>query len=159
MVIEDNCVLDAKGSSNKGISIGRRSNCNPRNVVLSCKNGDIAVGSNTVIGINSLIHAVEGSNVSVGQDVLHICLCIHNRRRQLSLGKPDLPIRKQGLVSKGGIDIGSNVWLGASVNVTDGVTIAEGNIIGAYSLVNKSIETRDYISFGVPAKPHKSRIQ
>jgi len=157
VVIEDNCVLDAKGEDNQGITIGNGVIVS-RNVILSCKDGDIAIGSNTVIGINSLIHALEGSNVSVGDNVLIAAYVYIIGGGNYNYSKPDIPINKQGLVSKGGINIGSNVWIGASTNITDGVTIAEGNIIGAYSLVNKSIQQKDYISFGIPAKPHKSRV-
>ena len=158
VVVEDNCVLDAKGDSNQGITIGDGVIVS-RNVILSCKNGDINIGNNTVIGINSLVHALQDSNVVIGNDVLVAAYVYLIGGGNYNFGKPDLPIRKQGLVSKGGITIADNVWLGASVNVTDGVTIAEGNIIGAYSLVNKSVETKDYISFGIPAKPHKGRIE
>ena len=40
VVIDDNCLLDAKGASNEGIRIGDRVFVG-RNSILSCKNGDI----------------------------------------------------------------------------------------------------------------------
>src|ERR1700737_2959456 len=47
VVIDDNCLVDAKGSSNSGIRIGRGVFIG-RNSILSCKNGeiDIADGAN-----------------------------------------------------------------------------------------------------------------
>lgn len=158
VVVEDNCVLDAKGEENRGITIGSGVILS-RNVVLGCKDADIAIGSNTVVGINSVIHAVKGSNVALGEDVLVSAYVYIIGGGNYHYGRADIPIREQGLVSKGGITIGSNVWIGASVNITDGVSIAPGNIIGAYGLVNKSIQKKDSISFGIPAKLQKSRIK
>ncbi len=156
VIIEDNCVLDAKGGDNKGITLGNGVLIS-RNVVLSCKDGDISIGNNTILGINSLVHAVQGSNVSIGNDVLISAYVYLVGGGNYKYSKPNIPIRQQGLISKGGISIEDNVWLGASVNVTDGVTIKKGNIIGSYSLVNKSIEKQDFISYGVPAKLSKKR--
>ncbi|MGM0365716.1 MAG: hypothetical protein ACQEP5_04200 [Actinomycetota bacterium] len=157
VVVEDNCVIDAKGEDNRGISIGNGVIVS-RNVVLSCKDGDITIGSNTVIGINSVIHALSESSVSVADDVLISAYVYIIGGGNYNYSRPDIPIREQGLVSRGGINIGRNVWIGASTNITDGVDIAEGNIIGACSLVNKSIKQKDYISFGIPAKPKKNRV-
>ncbi len=40
VVVDDNCLLDAKGESNRGIRIGSGVFIG-RNTILSCKNGDI----------------------------------------------------------------------------------------------------------------------
>jgi maltose O-acetyltransferase len=47
--------------------------------------------------------------------------------------------------------IGNNVWLGSRVMVLKGVTIADNSVVGAMSLVTKSIPA-DSIAAGVPAK-------
>src|SRR6187455_898223 len=51
VVIDDNCLLDAKGESNGGIHIGSRVFIG-RNTILSCKNGDIHVADEVNIGFN-----------------------------------------------------------------------------------------------------------
>jgi serine acetyltransferase len=43
VVIDDNCLVDAKGDTNTGISIGDGVFIG-RNTILSCKNGDITIG-------------------------------------------------------------------------------------------------------------------
>ena len=48
---------------------------------------------------------------------------------------PDKPITWQGFTSKGPTRIGDNVWCGANVVVTSGVTIGERCVIGANSVV------------------------
>ena len=56
------------------------------------------------------------------------------------------------------IVIEDNVWLGASVNVVDGVRISSGSFVGACSLVAKYIEKEDSISIGIPARFVKKRF-
>jgi len=53
--------------------------------------------------------------------------------------------------SEKAINIGEDVWLGCNVIVLKGVTIGKGAIVGASSLVNKSIPPYE-IWAGVPAK-------
>jgi acetyltransferase-like isoleucine patch superfamily enzyme len=60
-------------------------------------------------------------------------------------------IQKQPLVSKGGIRIGDDVWLGTGVIVLDGVQIGNGAVIGAGSVVTKAIPENS-IAIGNPAK-------
>ncbi len=58
--------------------------------------------------------------------------------------------RDYGL-SREGIEIEDNCWIGSGVRILDGVTIGRGSVIGAGSVVTKSIP-RDSIAVGVPAK-------
>lgn len=67
----------------------------------------------------------------------------------------DKLIRLQGGVSKPVI-IENNVWIGARVTILCGVTIREGSIIAAGSVVVKSTPPFT-ISGGVPAKIIKER--
>ena len=50
------------------------------------------------------------------------------------------------------IHIGSDVWFGACVTVVPGVTIGDGAIIGAGSVVTKDVPARTVVA-GVPARP------
>lgn len=49
------------------------------------------------------------------------------------------------------VKIGKNVWLGEGVIVMPGVEIGDGCVIGAHSIVNKSIPA-NCIAVGAPAK-------
>jgi acetyltransferase-like isoleucine patch superfamily enzyme len=64
---------------------------------------------------------------------------------------PDKPVTWQGFSSKGPTRIGDNVWLGANVVVTSGVSIGERCVIGANSVVTASIEPFS-IAAGAPAR-------
>ncbi|OYU85541.1 MAG: acetyltransferase [Flavobacterium sp. BFFFF2] len=66
-----------------------------------------------------------------------------------------LSIRHQG-VSRKGIKIGKNCWIGSKVTILDGVTMGEGCIIAAGSVVTKSFPEQSIIG-GVPAKLLKTR--
>ena len=49
------------------------------------------------------------------------------------------------------IHIGSDVWFGARVTVVPGITIGDGAIIGAGSVVTKDVPARTVVA-GVPAR-------
>src|SRR5260370_19581979 len=67
VVIDDNCLLDAKGESNRGIRIGDGVFIG-RNSILSCKNGDIELGDGAHIGFNCEVYSA--SRVTIGRAVL-----------------------------------------------------------------------------------------
>jgi acetyltransferase-like isoleucine patch superfamily enzyme len=64
---------------------------------------------------------------------------------------PDRPVPWQGFTTKGPTRIGANVWLGANVVVTSGVTIGERCVIGANSVVTRDIPPFS-IAAGAPAR-------
>lgn len=64
-------------------------------------------------------------------------------------------IRHQG-VSRKGIKIGNNCWIGSKVTILDGVSIGNGCVIAAGSVVTKSFPDNSIIG-GIPAKILKSR--
>jgi acetyltransferase-like isoleucine patch superfamily enzyme len=61
------------------------------------------------------------------------------------------PITWQGFTTKGPTRIGDNVWCGAHVVVTSGVTIGERCVIGANSVVTEDIPAFS-IAAGAPAR-------
>lgn len=153
VVIDDNCVLDAKGSSNKGIIIGDNVVIS-RNTVLSCKDGSIEIGNNVNFAINCIVHSE--SNVEIGENTLIASFCYIIGGGMHRFERTDIPIIQQGSISKG-IVIEKNVWLGADVKVLDGVRIGKDSIIGTGAVVNADIPEFS-IAAGVPAKIIRKRI-
>jgi acetyltransferase-like isoleucine patch superfamily enzyme len=68
----------------------------------------------------------------------------------------DLPVRKQPLVSRKGITVGNDAWLGYGVVLLDGAQIGEGAVIGAGSVVTGEIPA-GAVAAGVPARVIKYR--
>jgi virginiamycin A acetyltransferase len=62
-----------------------------------------------------------------------------------------------GHVSKGGVAIGNNVWIGDGVVILSGVKIGNGAIIGAGAIVTKDVP-RYSVAVGNPAKVIKTRF-
>lgn len=155
IVVDDNVTLDAKGDNNRGISIGADSIVS-RNTILSCKNGDIDIGERCMLGINTLIHAAEKCNVTLGDDVLVAANVYIMGSGVYGSDQLDVPFKKQGIFPRGGISISNNVWLGSNAQILDGVTIGTGAIVGSSAVVNKSVAEYDVVG-GIPAKLIKSR--
>ncbi|MBT65243.1 MAG: acetyltransferase [Puniceicoccaceae bacterium] len=68
---------------------------------------------------------------------------------------PNQAIHDQGL-SHVPITIADDVWIGGRVNLTGGITIGHGTVIGGGSVVTKDIPPMS-IAVGIPAKVVKSR--
>lgn len=64
---------------------------------------------------------------------------------------PDEPVPWQGFSGKGPTRIGDNVWLGANVVVTSGVSIGRRSVIGANSVVIEDVPAHS-IAAGAPAR-------
>ncbi len=155
VIIDDHAVLDAKGNSNVGIHIGADTIVS-RGVVLSCKNGDIHIGAHCTVGINTLVHAMQGSDVTIGDDVLIGAFCYFIGSGPYGTENLELPFKEQGMTPQGGVTVANNVWFGSHVQVFDGVTVGTGSIVGASTVVNKDVADYDVVA-GVPMAKIKSR--
>jgi len=151
VVIDDHCVLDAKGTDNRGIVIGNGVFLG-RNSILSCKNGDIVLGDNVNIGFNSEVFSA--SRVTLERNALVAAYCYFIGGDH-DFQSADVSVLDQSRSSRG-ITIGEGVWLGAGVKVLDGIRIAEHSIIGANAVVNRDIPAYS-IAVGVPAKVIRKR--
>jgi acetyltransferase-like isoleucine patch superfamily enzyme len=152
VIVDDNCLLDAKGSSNDGIRLGDGVFLG-RNTILSCKNGDIVLEAGVNIGFNSQISS--GSSVRVGKDGLLASYCYLIGGGHESGGDPSLSIQEQKAVSHG-ITLDSNVWLGAGAKVMDGVSIGADSIIGTGAVVSADVPARS-VAAGIPARVIRER--
>lgn len=151
VVIDDGCLLDAKGSDNMGITI-RDNALISRYTILSCKNGDIELDEYANIGV--FCNISSNSKLKIGKKVLvgpHCSLFATEHKSE----NPDVPIADQGWKSRG-ICIEDNVWIGAGVVVLDGVTIGKDSIIGAGAVVSEDIPEFS-VAVGIPAKVVKRR--
>ena len=155
VVIDDNCMLDAKGSDNEGIQIGNRVFLG-RNSILSCKDGNIRLEDGVNIGFNCEIFS--SGEVVIGANTLVAAYCYLVGGGNYDLSQQGVDFAEQdGLEATQGIMIEQNCWLAADVKVLDGVTIGTGSVIGAGAVVRGSIPANS-LAAGVPAKVIRSRI-
>lgn len=111
--------------------------------------GRLTIASRVIIGSGANIRAA-GGEISIGQNSMlgqQVSLIASNH--VISSEKPyrDLPWDE----SKIGVSIEENVWLGAGVTVLPGCAIGKNSIIGAGSVVTKSIPDNE-IWAGIPAR-------
>lgn len=69
----------------------------------------------------------------------------------------DVPMVKSGETETQQVSIGDDVWVGLNSTILPGISIGEGSIIAAHSLVNKDVEPYSIVG-GVPAKLIKKRV-
>jgi acetyltransferase-like isoleucine patch superfamily enzyme len=128
-----NCRIDAYTESNKEVVID--------------------IGNN--VQINDYVHIGAVESIEIGDNVLiasKVFITDHNHGSYAGeiQDSPDSIPQERPIYSKKVI-IEKNVWLGEFVAVLSGVTIGEGSIIGAMSVVNKDIPPFS-IAVGSPAK-------
>jgi acetyltransferase-like isoleucine patch superfamily enzyme len=146
VVIDDNCLVDAKGETNAGITIGSGVFIG-RNSILSCKNGDIEIADGANIGFNCEVFSA--SRVAIGRDTLLAAYC-YVIGGDHDFSDPSVPVLAQGRRSSG-VTIGDGAWLGAGAKILDGVSIGDRAIVGAGAVVRDAIPAAS-IAVGIPAR-------
>ncbi len=152
VVVDDNCMLDAKGVDNDGIRLGNGVFLG-RNTILSCKDGNITLEDRVNVGFNSEIYS--SSDVWVGENTMIAAYCYLIGGGNYDLDS-DVPFGVQDGLQSRGITIGQGNWLAADVKVLDGVTTGQNCIIGAGAVVRADLPP-DAIAVGVPAKVIRER--
>ncbi|MBB1194695.1 acyltransferase [Flavobacterium sp. SOK18b] len=118
------------------------------NGILFYGDGEIHIGENSYIGELSTIQAVKGNKVKIGKN----CQISHNVRVYTSTDIADQDFSlKNRLVKNADVIIGDFVWIGANVFINPGVEIEDNSIIGANSVVTKSVKANTIVG-GVPAR-------
>jgi acetyltransferase-like isoleucine patch superfamily enzyme len=146
VVIDDNCLLDAKGTTNRGIRIGSRVFVG-RNSILSCKNGDITMADGANVGFNCEVFSA--GQVRIGADTL-LAAYVYVIGGDHDFSDKSVAVNAQARVAAG-VSIGSGVWVGAGAKVLDGVTIGDRAVIGAGAVVRSAVP-EGATAVGVPAK-------
>ena len=146
VVIDDNCLIDAKGETNTGIRIGRGVFIG-RNSILSCKNGDIELADGANVGFNCEIFSA--SRVRIGSHVL-MAAYSYVIGGDHDFSDPSASVLSQTRTSAG-VEIGAGAWVGAGAKILDGVTVGERAIVGAGAVVRESIPP-GAVAVGMPAR-------
>ena len=146
----------------KAIAIGAETSIDPFSQIVvevsspfSNISGRLVIGEKAIIGSGANIRAA-GGEISIGRNSMlgqQVSLVASNHL--ISGEKPyrDLPWDE----TKIGVTIAENVWIGAGVTVLPGCAIGKNSVVGAGSVVTKSIP-EDEIWAGIPAKKIKDIV-
>jgi acetyltransferase-like isoleucine patch superfamily enzyme len=110
--------------------------------------GRIRIGSGVFLNLGVMVAALELVEIGDHCMLANGCFITDSNHRFDDLGRP---VPWQGFTAKGPTRLESNVWCGAHVVVTSGVTIGERSVIGANSVVNTDIPPFS-IAAGAPAR-------
>lgn len=112
----------------------------------------IIIGNN--VGIGEFAYLGGAGGLEIGDEcIIGQYLSCHPENHNYD--NISLSIRHQG-VSRKGIKVGKNCWIGSKVTILDGVEIGNGSVVAAGSVVTKSFPENSIIG-GVPAKLLKNR--
>jgi acetyltransferase-like isoleucine patch superfamily enzyme len=153
VVVDDHCLLDAKGDSNAGIVIGAGAFIG-RNTILSCKNGDIVLGEGANVGFNCEIFSAARVELGARTLMAAYCYIIGGDHDWKDATRPVLDQGRRAT----GVTVGAGAWLGAGAKVLDGTNIGADAIVGAGAVVTADVPPLA-IAVGVPARVVGSRAQ
>jgi len=108
----------------------------------------VRIGAGTFLNLGVMVAAQE--LVEIGDHCMFANGCFvtdaNHRFDDLTL-----PVTWQGFTSKGPTHVGDNVWCGANVVITSGVTVGRRCVIGANSVVTEDLPPFS-IAAGAPAR-------
>ena len=110
--------------------------------------GRIRIGSGAFLNLGVMVSALELVEIGDHCMLANGCFVTDASHR---FDDPNRPVPWQGFTTQGPTRIGDNVWCGAHVVVTTGVTIGERCVIGANSVVVDDIPPFS-IAAGAPAR-------
>lgn len=150
------CFLDGGGS--KRIIIGKNTTIGRHSVLGVWKQyGNQSFAPKLQIGddchLGEFNHISTIDSVVIGNGLLtgRFVIISDNNHGEFNKENVNVPPIKRELSSKGGIVIGDNVWIGDKCTILSGVSIGNGCIIAANSVVTQNVPSYTVVA-GVPAK-------
>ena len=139
--------LHAKLSCNGGgrIHIADNVEIHPYSMIMTY-GGDIEIDSHSSLNPFSIIYGHGGCKLGRGVRIAAHCTIIPSNH---VFDEAKLVYESSSISM--GVKIGDNVWLGSGVKILDGVSIGSNSVIGAGSVVNKSVDS-DVVCAGDPAR-------
>ncbi|MFY9488932.1 MAG: acyltransferase [Solirubrobacterales bacterium] len=138
-----------EGFNSGRLEVGENTHLEPHCwLTLNLDAAQIRIGANCFLNFGVMLAAQDEITIGDHTMIANGCFIGDAAHR---FDDPELPVPWQGFTSKGPVRIGTNVWLGANVVVTSGVTIGDRCVIGSNSVVTTDIPPYT-IAAGVPAK-------
>ena len=105
-------------------------------------NNDIKLIIGSGCNIGEFCHITAANKIVIGNGVLTgrwVTISDNSHGNTDSKEELMIPPQKRIVESKGQVNIGNNVWIGDKVTVLAGVSIGDGAVVGANSVVTKDI--------------------
>jgi acetyltransferase-like isoleucine patch superfamily enzyme len=134
------------------LRVGRETLFEPGVWITAPGQARVTIGSGTFLNLGVMVAAME--LVEIGDHCMFANGCFITDADH-RVDDPSRPITWQGFTTRGPTRIGENVWCGANVVVTSGVTIGERSVIGANSVVTGDIPPFS-VAVGAPARVVRS---
>lgn len=151
VVIDDGAVLDAKGASNRGITIGSGVFIG-RQTSLHTKDGDLDLEDGVNIGAFCTLFSMSSLRVGANTLMAAYSSLIGGGH---DFSRTDIAVIDQPRPSQG-ITIGPNCWIGSGSSVLDGVSLGRDVIVGANAVVTDNLA--DFVvAAGTPARVIRDR--
>ena len=130
------------------LEIGAHTLFEPGVWITAPDNARVRIGEGTFLNLNVMVASVE--LVQIGSHCMFAngCFITDGNHR---FDDFHTPVTGQGFSTKGPTKVGDNVWCGANVVITSGVTVGERCVIGANSVVTSDLPPYS-IAAGAPAK-------
>jgi acetyltransferase-like isoleucine patch superfamily enzyme len=134
------------------LEIGRHALLEPNVWLTGPGDARIRIGQGSFLNIGVMVAAAELVEIGDHCMLANGCFVSDASHR---FDDPEQPVPWQGFTSKGPTRLGDNVWCGANVVITSGVTVGERCVIGANSVVTTDLPARS-LAAGAPARLMKS---
>jgi len=134
------------------LEIGEHTLLEPHVWLTTGDSGRIRIGRGTFLNVAVMVASVELVEIGDHCMLANGCFITDGNHR---FDDFEQPVTWQGFSTKGPTRIADNVWCGANVVITSGVTIGERCVIGANSVVNRDLPPYS-LAAGAPAKVLKS---
>lgn len=138
------------------ISIGNHTYI-ARNCILSAWNAINGITPKILIGDNVSLgeynHITSANSVIIEDGVLtgRWVTISDNNHGAFIRDSLDFPAYQRPIVSKGGVFVGKNVWIGDKATILSGVNVGQGSIVAANAVVTKDVPPYSIVA-GNPAK-------
>ncbi len=156
-LFEFNCSWLKRTTKSSSLGLGNNSSLIVKNNFKIYENAQVFVNKNAtlVLGsgyINSGVNIGCYERIEIGEDAaIAENVCIRDSDNHLILNQPNYSM-------KAPVKIGNHVWIGMNAIILKGVTIGDGAIIAAGSVVTRDVPERCLVA-GVPAKVVKENME
>ena len=151
--VVSNLLIYVRGDNHK-LTIGKNCIVKSGEIFFENENCEIVIGQKTTIESARIAATEKNTKITIGDDcMLSYFIEIRTSDSHSIIDKETM----KRINNAQNIVIGNHVWIGAYTLVLKGVTIGHDSIVGAKSLVNKSIPDST-IAAGIPAKVKRSNI-